>query len=549
MTEISGGHLVARALKAEGVEAIFTLCGGHIIDIYDGCLDEGIRIIDVRHEQAAAHAADAWTRVTGKPGVAVVTAGPGTTDTVTGVANAFRAQTPMLVIGGQGAFTQMHMGSLQELDHVSIMKPITKFASTVPHTERIPELMSMAFREAFNGRPGPVFLEMPRDVLDAKVDAERVRMPSNYRSTYKVHGDPNAIDLAADWFRNAERPAVLAGSQVQFCRGAGELAQLAEQARLPIYVNGAARGALPPTHPNLFVTSRRRALKEADVIMIIGTPFDFRLGYGQRLNPDAKVIQVDLDYGELGHNRDVSLGICGDAAAVIAQLTDAIAPGHSNSENWLRTLREDEDKRASQAALGLNSDQVPIHPLRLCKEINDFLTEDTVFIGDGGDIVTMSASVIRTHKPGHWLDPGPLGTLGVGAPFAIAAKAAMPEKDIFVLFGDGAFGLTGFDIDTAVRFDLPFVSVVGNNAGWNQIRYGQLAKYGEQKGDVANKLSATRYDVIVEAMGGYGECVTEPGDIRPAMERARASGKPSCVNVILDPDIYSSGTMNQTMYK
>ena len=258
MTEISGGHLVARALKAEGVEAIFTLCGGHIIDIYDGCLDEGIRIIDVRHEQAAAHAADAWTRVTGKPGVAVVTAGPGTTDTVTGIANAFRAQTPMLVIGGQGAFTQMHMGSLQELDHVSIMKPITKFASTVPHTDRIPELMSMAFREAFNGRPGPVFLEMPRDVLDAKVDAERVRMPSNYRSTYKVHGDPNAIDMAADWFRKAERPAVLAGSQVQFCRGAGELARLAEQARLPIYVNGAARAA-PCRRPTPTCSSPRAA--------------------------------------------------------------------------------------------------------------------------------------------------------------------------------------------------------------------------------------------------------------------------------------------------
>jgi acetolactate synthase-1/2/3 large subunit len=306
---------------------------------------------------------------------------------------------------------------------------------------------------------------------------------------------------------------------------------------------------LPPTHPNLFVNSRRQALGQADVIIIMGTPFDFRLGYGQRLNPQAKVIQVDLDYGELGHNRDVDLGICGDAAAILTQLTEALGSQGSKSDDWLRALREVEEKSASQAAAGLNSDQVPIHPLRLCKEINDFLTEDTIFIGDGGDIVTMSASVIRTHKPGHWLDPGPLGTLGVGAPFAIAAKTAMPDKEIFILFGDGAFGLTGFDIDTAVRFGLPFVSVVGNNAGWNQIRFGQLSKYGEKRGDVANKLSATRYDVIVEAMGGYGELVTQPQDIRPAMERARASGKPSCVNVILDPDIYSSGTMNQTMYK
>jgi acetolactate synthase-1/2/3 large subunit len=549
METISGGHLVAKALKAEGVEAIFTLCGGHIIDIYDGCLDEGIRIIDVRHEQAAAHAADAWTRVTGKPGVAVVTAGPGTTDTVTGVANAFRAQTPMLVIGGQGAFTQMHMGSLQELDHVGIMKPITKFASTVPHTFRIPELISMAFREAYNGRPGPAFLEIPRDVLDAQVDVSAVRLPQNYRSHYKVYGDPKAIDQAATWIKQAASVAVLAGSQVQFCRGADALQSFAERARLPIYVNGAARGALPPTHPNLFVQSRRMALRDAEVILILGTPFDFRLGYGQRLNPKAKVIQVDLDYGELGHNRDVDLGICGDAAAILEQLTEAVGRRGAEADGWLRTLREAEEKSNAQAAAGLNSDQVPIHPLRLCKEINDFLTEDTIFIGDGGDIVTMSASVIRTHKPGHWLDPGPLGTLGVGAPFAIAAKAALPEKEIFVLFGDGAFGLTGFDVDTAVRFDLPFVSVVGNNAGWNQIRFGQLSKYGDKRGDVANKLRETRYDLIVEAMGGYGELVTQPADIRPAMERARASGKPACINVILDPDIYSSGTMNQTMYK
>ena len=340
METISGGHLVARALKAEGVEAIFTLCGGHIIDIYDGCLDEGIHIIDVRHEQAAAHAADAWTRVTGKPGVAVVTAGPGTTDTVTGVANAFRAQTPMLVIGGQGASTQIHMGSLQELDHVGIMKPITKFAATVPHAHRIPELISMAFREAYNGRPGPSFLEIPRDVLDAQVDISTVRFPTNYRSHYKVHGDPQAISQAAAWFRQAERPAVLAGSQVQFCRGAEALARLAETARLPIYVNGAARGALPPTHPNLFVQSRRMALRDADVILILGTPFDFRLGYGQRLGPQAKVIQVDLDYGELGHNRDIDLGICGDAAAVLAQLAEAIGRRGSEAEGWLRTLRE-----------------------------------------------------------------------------------------------------------------------------------------------------------------------------------------------------------------
>jgi len=232
------------------------------------------------------------------------------------------------------------------------MKPITKFAATVPHTQRIPEIISMAFREAYNGRPGPSFLEIPRDVLDTKVDLDKVRFPEKYRLPYKVHGDPKAIELAASWFQQAERPARLAGSQVQFCRGAEALAHFAERARVPIYVHGAARGALPPPHPNLFVNSRRQALGQADVIMIIGTLFDFRLGYGQRLNPQAKVIQVDLDDGELGHNRDVDLGICGDAAAIHTQLTEALGSQGSKSDDWLCALREVEEKSASQAAAG-----------------------------------------------------------------------------------------------------------------------------------------------------------------------------------------------------
>ncbi|MFN4259331.1 MAG: thiamine pyrophosphate-binding protein [Gemmataceae bacterium] len=547
---ISGGHLVARALRGEGIEAIFTLCGGHIIDIYDGCTAAGIRIIDVRHEQAAAHAADAWTRLTGKPGVAVVTAGPGTTDTVTAVANAWRAQTPMLVIGGQGALKQAHMGSLQELDHVALMQPITKFAATVYHTERIPELIGMAFRQAYNGRPGPVFLEMPRDVLDAVVPESAVVDPGRYRSTGKVYGDVKLIEEAARWLARAERPAVLAGSQIWHCRAVAELRQFADAAQVPVYVNGAARGSLPPGHPLLFVRSRRAALAQADVILVIGTPFDFRLGYGKRLAADAKIIQIDLDYGELGHNRGVDIGIIGDAGAVLGQLAAAIGtvpPRHR--QTWLAHLRAAEQKALEKDWPLLNSAAVPIHPLRLAKEINDFLTEDTIFIGDGGDIVTISASVIQPRQPGHWLDPGPLGTLGVGMPFALAAKVALPHQEAFILFGDGAFGFNGFEFDTALRFNLPVVSVVGNNAAWNQIRYGQIAKYGSERGDIANLLAATRYDRIVEAMGGYGEHVTEPQDIRAALERARASGKAACVNVMVDPNVFSSGTMNQTMYK
>ncbi len=546
---VTGGQLVARALKAEGIEAIFTLCGGHIIDIYDGCLNEGIRIVDVRHEQSAAHAADAWTRLTGIPGCAVVTAGPGLTDTVTAVANAWRAQTPMLVLGGQGPLVQAHMGALQELDHVGLLKPIAKFATTVYHTHRIAEIIGMAFRQAYSGRPGPSFVEIPADVLFAPVEESAVPPTGKYRSAGKVYGDVRLVEEAARLLAGAERPAVMAGSQVWHCRGADELESFARAASVPVYLNGSARGALPPSHPLLFVRSRRDALSKADVILVLGTPFDFRLGYGRRLAPDAKVIQVDLDYGELGHNRGVDVGITGDAAAVLSQLTSALGKAPAGrTKAWLDHLRGAEQKALEKDMPFLNSDAVPVHPLRLAKEINDFLTEDTIFIGDGGDVVTFSASVIQTRRPGQWLDPGPLGTLGVGMPFAIAAKVAFPNKEAFILFGDGAFGLNGFEFDTAVRFNLPVVSVVGNNAAWNQIRCGQIARYGEARGDVANVLAPTRYDRVVEALGGHGEHVTEPKDIRPALERARASGRPACVNVMVDPGVFSSGTMNQTMY-
>jgi acetolactate synthase-1/2/3 large subunit len=546
---LTGGHLVARALKAEGIEAIFTLCGGHIMDIYDGCVDAGIRIIDVRHEQSAGHAADAWTRLTGVPGCAVVTAGPGITDTVTAVANAWRAQTPMLVIGGQGPLSQAHMGSLQELDHVGLMKPITRFATTVYQTERIADILAMAFRQAYSGRPGPVFVEIPIDVLFGAVDEKAVVDPGRYRSPGKVLGDPKLVEEAARLLARAERPVILAGSQVWHCRGVAELQAFAEAGGFPVYLNGSARGALPPRHPLLFVRSRREALAKADVILVLGTPFDFRLGYGRRLAADAKVIQVDLEYGELGHNRSVDIGITGDSAAVLAQLTQALGRMGERTKPWLDQLRAAEQKALEKDLPLLNSDAVPIHPLRLAKEINAFLTDDTIFIGDGGDVVTFSASVVQTRRPGQWLDPGPLGTLGVGMPFALAAKVAFPKKEALILFGDGAFGLNGFEYDTAVRFNLPVIGVVGNNAAWNQIRYGQVSRYGKARGDIANLLAPTRYDRVVEALGGHGSHVTDPKEIRPALERARASGKPSCVNVMIDPNVFSSGTMNQTMYK
>ncbi|WP_440099665.1 thiamine pyrophosphate-binding protein [Streptosporangium sp. H16] len=552
---ISGGHLVAKALKAEGIDVIFTLCGGHIIDIYDGCVDEGIEVIDVRHEQVAAHAADGYARITGKPGCAVVTAGPGTTDAVTGVANAFRAESPMLLIGGQGALSQHKMGSLQDLPHVDMMTPITKFAATVPSTERVADIVSMAFRECYHGAPGPSFLEIPRDVLDASVPLSKARIPEagRYRASVRQAGDPEAVERLADLLAHAEKPCVLLGSQVWTTRGTDDAINFVRALNIPAYMNGSARGTLPPGDPHHFQLSRRYAFTNADLIIIVGTPFDFRMGYGKRLSPTATVVQIDLDYRTVGKNRDVDLGIVGDAGLILAAATQAasgrVENGATRRKEWLEELRAVETAAYEKRLPRQLSGAQPIDPYRLVHEINEFMTEDTIYIGDGGDIVTFSGQVVQPKSPGHWMDPGPLGTLGVGVAFAMAAKYARPDKEVLCLFGDGAFSLTGWDFETMVRFDLPFIGVIGNNSSMNQIRYGQAAKYGENRGRVGNTLGDVRYDEFARMLGGHGEEVRDPADIRPALERARESGKPALINVWVDPDVYAPGTMNQTMYK
>jgi acetolactate synthase-1/2/3 large subunit len=549
---ISGGHLVAKALKAEGVDTIFTLCGGHIIDIYDGCVDEGIAVVDVRHEQVAAHAADGYARVTGRPGCAVVTAGPGTSDAVTGVANALRAESPMLLIGGQGALSQHKMGSLQDLPHVDMMAPISKFAATVPHTARVADMVSMAFRECYHGAPGPSFLEIPRDVLDAKVPIEQARVPAGgaYRASTRSIGDPAAVERLAELVTRAEKPCVLLGSQVWTCRATDAAIEFVRALNVPAFMNGAGRGTLPPGDPMHFQLARRHAFNEADLIIIVGTPFDFRMGYGRRLSPTATVVQIDLDYRTVGKNRDIDLGIVGDAGAVLAAVTAAAAgrPPATRAA-WIAELRAVETAAYEKRLPRQHSDAAPIDPYRLVHEINEFLTEDSIYIGDGGDIVTFSGQVVQPKSPGHWMDPGPLGTLGVGVPFVLAAKLARPDKEVVALFGDGAFSLTGWDFETLVRYDLPFVGIVGNNSSMNQIRYGQIAKYGADRGRVGNTLGDVHYDKFAQMLGGYGEEVRDPADIGPALRRARESGKPSLINVWVDPDVYAPGTMNQTMYK
>ncbi|HLN07387.1 MAG TPA: thiamine pyrophosphate-binding protein, partial [Xanthobacteraceae bacterium] len=382
---ISGGHLVAKALKAEGVDTIFTLCGGHIIDIYDGCLDEGIRIVDVRHEQTAAHAADGYARQTGRLGCVVTTAGPGCTNAVTGIATAFRSESPVLHIGGQSALNQWRMGGLQDLPHVDMMRPITKFASTVMSTERVADMISMAARECFAGAYGPSYLEIPRDILDREIDISKAVLPKpgHYRASTKSAGDPNDIDKLADILVSSERPAILLGQQVWAARGHEEAIALLRGLDIPGYFNGAGRGLLPPGDPHHFDRTRSLAFGKADVIVIVGTPFDFRMGYGKRISAPT-LVQIDLDYRTVGKNRDVTLGIAGDPGAVLKAVLQAASGRLKNDKrqarrHWMQQLQEAEDVALAKLMPVFRSEQTPIHPYRVAYEINEFLTDDTIY--------------------------------------------------------------------------------------------------------------------------------------------------------------------------
>ncbi|HVM96602.1 MAG TPA: thiamine pyrophosphate-binding protein [Candidatus Acidoferrales bacterium] len=535
MAEIHGGRLVAKALKAEGVSYIFTLCGGHVMPIYDGCIDEGIRTIDVRHEQTAAHAADGWARVTGRPGVAVVTAGPGLTDAVTGVASAQRANIPMLIFGGQGPRPFADMGSLQDMNHVELMRPITKWSVSVPEGRRLAEYVSMAFRIATTGLPGPVYLEMPIDQLFNSYDESRITFPTQYRTEAGIAGDPAYIQRAFDLLRKAQRPVALVGSQLRWSRRREAYPKFVETFGMPIYVNGLGRGSLAPDNPYFFSQTRKDALKQADVVMIFGTPLDFRLGYGREshFNPDANLIQIDLDGAEIGRNRPIDIGIVGDTGIVMEQLTQLAKSDGFNAtmvKPWLDQIREREKQKLERLSAEMISDSVPINPLRACKEIADSLGRDVIAIGDGGDFVATAASVLKIHEQGHWLDPGPLGTLGVGPGYAMAAKLAKPNNPVVIIYGDGSFGLHAMEFEAMVRQKINVVGVIGNDAAWQQIRRGQIQLYGEER-SVATALSFCHYERVVEALGGHGEYVERPDEIRPAMQRALTAGRPALVNI------------------
>jgi acetolactate synthase I/II/III large subunit len=528
-----GGHLIARGLAREGVSHLFTLSGGHIAPIYAGCVDEGIRIVDFRHEQAAAHAADGWARVTLQPGVAAVTAGPGVTDSVTGIANAFYANSPLVVLSGKNPIIEFEKGSLQEMDQVTLVSSITKWARTCFDPRRAPDMVAEAFRHAMSGRKGPVFLDFPLDVQFNVAPADTPE-PVDYRTDARPLGDPDLVEEAAKLLKEARRPIVFAGAGVRWSGAHEALAELAHALKVPVFLNSLGRGCLPYDDPFYFSAARKFALGKADVVLALGVDWDFRLGFGTKgFGQGVKVIQVDVDGVHIGRNRPVDVGIVGDPGKVIGQLL-AGGAGNGTELDWTGEVRDEERAKEEAAQVGMESEAVPIHPQRFAREIRDFLDDDAVVVGDGGDIVGISAGIIQARYPGHWLDPGPFGCLGVGPSFAIAAKLAKPDKQVCIVYGDGSFGLNAMEYESAIRQDIPFVGVIGNDGAWGQIKVAQESLYGAGNAPASELDQGATYEKMVEGLGGHGERVTEPGQIRPALERAYASGVPACINVIVD---------------
>ena len=533
MATITGSEVLAQALGAQGVDTLFYLMGGPMLETEAACIQLGIRAIDTRHEQAAALAAHAWTRVTRRPGVCMGCSGPGTTNLVTGVANAFADAAPVVAIGGSSPRVFLGMEAFQEIDQVAIMRPVTKWAERIYDARRIPELVATAFRQATTGRPGPVYLDLPGDTLGEKVEAESVVQPPAWRPAPRTLGDPGAVREAIALLARAERPVILGGSGVWWSDGAAAFRALVEATGIPFYTTPISRGLIPEDHALAFLNARSKAFAEADVVVAVGTRFNWMVQFGRppRFAADLKVIHVDIDPAQLGHNRAVDVPIAGDARAVLEQL-HAEAEGKLDPRRWAAwtgKLRALDAEKSAEVDGAMSSDATPIHPLRLCKEVRDFLRRDAILVVDGQEILNYGRQAIPTFVAGHRLNSGAFGCMGVGLPFGVGAKVARPDAQVVVLHGDGSYGLNAMEIDTAVRHGIPVLVVISNNGGWTAD-----APWTRPLPKPGRNLGHTRYDKVAQELGAHGEYVEKPHEIRPALERAWASGRPAVVNVITD---------------
>jgi acetolactate synthase-1/2/3 large subunit len=535
-TQLHGGRLIARALRAQGVNKLFTLSGGHLFSIYDGCRAEGIDIVDVRHEQTAAFAAEGWAKVTRELGVCALTAGPGVTNGMSAIASASENQSPVLVLGGRAPALRWGQGSLQEMDHVPFVAPLTKFAATPDSTAEIPELLDRAMRIAVTPHSGPVFLDFGLDHVFSEAPAPPEAGPLPQAGTGPV-ADATAIERAAALLHDADRPVIMAGTGLYWGRGEEALQRLAEAHRIPVFLNGLGRGCLPADHQLFFSRARSDALKGADVALVIGVPLDFRLGFGGAFGEDTQVVMIDSAEPARESKRAVAQRLYGALPATLDALAGAAAGGAavSDRDQWVAGLRAIETEKRAAEAGQLADPRAPLHPMRIYGELAGMLDRDAIVIGDGGDFVSYAGRVVDTYRPGCWLDPGPFGCLGTGPGYALAAKLAHPDRQVVLLLGDGAFGFAGMEFDTLVRHGVHVVGVMGNNGIWALEKHPMEFLYGYS---VAAELRPeTRYDEMVSALGAHGELVRDPDELRPALERAFAADAPALVNVLTDPSV------------
>ena len=527
---VHGGRIVAQTMRSRGVSHLFTLSGGHLFSIYDGCKEEGIELIDVRHEQAAAFAAEGFAKATRRVGVAALTAGPGVTNGMSAIAGAAANGSPVCVMGGRAPEMRWGSGSLQEIDHLPFVSPLVKSAHTVKEPPLLGEATAAALDETLAAPTGPTFIDYPLDVVFMEAESEIPPAPDG------GSGDPAAgAEEAAALLAAAERPVIMAGTGLYWARGEEELVALAEALGIPVFVNGLGRGCIPADHDLAFSRARGAGLKGADVALVAGVPIDFRLGFGGSFGDETKVIRLDSGENRVPANRTPDVDLVGDIAATLAAIREEAGDDPARTGAWVEQLTEVEREKREAELEELNDDRSPLHPVRVYKDLGDVLERDAIVIGDGGDFVSYAGRFIETYQPGCWMDPGPFGCLGAGPGQAIGAKVAHPDRQVCLLLGDGAFGFSGMEFDTMARHGLGVVGVMGNNGIWALEHHPMKFLYGYS---VAAELRPeTPYEQMVESLGCDGILVREPSELRPALERAFESGRPTLVNVLTDPEV------------
>lgn len=531
---VHAGRLVARRLKASGVDTLFTLSGGHLFSLYDGCREEGIRLVDTRHEQTAAFAAEGWSKVTRLPGVAALTAGPGVTNGMSAMAAAQQNQSPLVVLGGRAPAARWGMGSLQEIDHVPFVAPLARFAATAQSAADAGRIVDDALRAAVGAPSGVGFVDLPMDHAFSMADDDG--RPGALSALPPAPApDGAALATAASLLATAQRPVIMAGTNVWWGHAEAALLRLAEQRQIPVLMNGMARGVVPADHPLAFSRARAKALGGADVALVVGVPMDFRLGFGKVFGPSTQLVVADRAEPAREHPRPIAAGLYGDLTAILTALSDGAGDHAGDHRDWIEGLRETETAARGLELAELGDSRIPLHPMRVYAELAPLLDRDAIVVIDAGDFGSYAGRVIDSYQPGCWLDSGPFGCLGSGPGYALAAKLARPDRQVVLLQGDGAFGFSGMEWDTLVRHGVPVVSVIGNNGIWALEKHPMEALYGYSV--VAELRPGTRYDEVVRALGGHGELVSAPAELRPALERAFASGLPAVVNVLTDPTV------------